>query len=72
MGEHGVVFSLGPLAVTSTVVTTWALMLLLSLGSLAATRRLSVDSPGLLQSALEGAVQGTFGDELWAELVTSR
>ncbi len=57
MGEHGVVFSLGPLAVTSTVVTTWALMLLLSLGSLAATRRLSVDSPGLLQTALEGAVQ---------------
>ena len=57
MGEHGVVFSLGPLAVTSTVVTTWGLMLLLWLGSLAATRRLSVDSPGLLQTALEGAVQ---------------
>lgn len=57
MGEHAVVFSLGPLAVTATVVTTWGLMLLLGLGSLVATRRLSVDSPGLLQTALEGAVQ---------------
>lgn len=57
MGEHAVVFSLGPLAVTATVVTTWGLMLLLGLGSLVATRRLSVDSPGMLQTALEGAVQ---------------
>jgi len=57
MGEHAVVFGLGPLSITATVVTTWGLMLLLWLGSLAATRRLSVDRPGLLQTALEGAVQ---------------
>ena len=33
MGEHGIAFTLGPLAVSVTVVTTWGLMLLLGLST---------------------------------------
>lgn len=50
-------FQLGPFGITATVVTTWALLLVLGLGSWLATRRLSVEHPGLVQTALEGAVQ---------------
>jgi len=57
MESAHVVFSLGGLHVTRTVVTTWGLMLVFWLCSRLATRRLSVDSPGLVQTALEGAVQ---------------
>ena len=52
-----VVFSLGWLRITTTVLTTWGLMLAFGLGSWLATRQLSVDKPGLVQTALEGAVQ---------------
>jgi F-type H+-transporting ATPase subunit a len=55
MEEVSVVFRLGPLAVTSTVVTTWGIMLLLTVCAWLATRRLALD-PGPLQTALEGAV----------------
>jgi F-type H+-transporting ATPase subunit a len=55
MDAIGVVFQFGPFAVTSTVVTTWGVMLTLGVFSWFATRRLAVD-PGPLQAALEGAV----------------
>lgn len=51
----GVLFRIGPLAITSVVVTTWVLMLLLGGGAWLATRRLSLD-PGPVQTALEGVV----------------
>ena len=50
-----VVFHLGPLAVTTTVVTTWALMLALGLFAWLTTRRLQIE-PGKMQTALEGIV----------------
>lgn len=50
-------FSLGPVGITRTVLTTWAIMAILGFGSWLATRRVSVDAPGLLQTALEGLVQ---------------
>jgi F-type H+-transporting ATPase subunit a len=49
------VFELGPVVVTSTVVTTWVIMALIALFCWLATRRLSLD-PGPLQTALEGIV----------------
>lgn len=49
------VFSVGPVAVTTTVVTTWALMIVLGLFSWLATRRLSLEPKGV-QTALEGIV----------------
>jgi F-type H+-transporting ATPase subunit a len=57
MDAVSIVFSLGGLAVTTTVVTTWGLMLALGLLCWLATRQLSVDNPGLVQTALEGVVQ---------------
>ena len=52
-----ILYSVGPFAITSTVVTTWGILLALGLGGWLATRQLSVEDPGLLQSALEGGVQ---------------
>ncbi|ABK98477.1 F0F1 ATP synthase subunit A [Pelobacter propionicus] len=49
-------FHLGPLAVGTTVVTTWGIMVVLSLGAWLASRRLRLD-PGPFQVALEGVVQ---------------
>lgn len=49
-------FHLGPLAVGTTVVTTWGIMVALSLGAWLITRRLRLE-PGPLQVALEGVVQ---------------
>lgn len=57
MDNIGVVFQVGPFGVTRTVVTTWGIMLLMAVASWLATRRLSVASPGLVQTALEGLVQ---------------
>jgi F-type H+-transporting ATPase subunit a len=50
-------FYIGPFGITRTVLTTWGILLALGLGAWQMTRRLSVDQPGLLQTALEGAVQ---------------
>lgn len=50
---------LGPLAIGRTVVTTWAIMALLALASWLLTRRLRPE-PGLLQSAVEGVVEGLY------------
>jgi len=46
----------GPIAISETVVTTWALMLVMTAAAWAVTRRLRLGNPGLLQSAAEGAV----------------
>lgn len=57
MEAASVVFTLGWLQITTTVVTTWGLMLVFGIGCWLATRQLSVDQPGLVQTALEGTVQ---------------
>lgn len=49
------VIALGPVAITSTVVTTWVIMAILWLFCWVATRGLEID-PGPVQSALEGIV----------------
>ncbi len=49
-------FYLGPVAVGTTVVTTWGIMAVLALASWLVTRRLRLD-PGPLQVAVEGVVQ---------------
>jgi F-type H+-transporting ATPase subunit a len=51
-----ILFSFGPFHLTATVATTWGLLLVLAVGAWLATRRLSVDEPGLVQTALEGSV----------------
>ena len=64
-----VLFSIGPLEVTSTVTTTWCIIVVLTLLSWLATRRLK-DVPGPLQTVAEMAVgslrnffEGTLGKE---------
>lgn len=57
MEDKPALFFLGPLGIDATVVTTWGLLLVLAIGCLLATRHLSPDNPGLLQTALEGTVQ---------------
>lgn len=57
METIGILFTIGPLGITRTVLTTALLVLTLVVCSWLATRRLSVERPGLLQTALEGAVQ---------------
>lgn len=49
-------FYLGPVAVGTTVATTWGIMAVLALSSWLVTRRLRLD-PGPLQVAVEGVVQ---------------
>lgn len=49
------IIELGPVAITSTVVTTWAIMALLWLLAWLVTRRLSIE-PGPIQTAVEGIV----------------
>jgi len=56
MEAAAILFSFGPFHFTATVVTTWGLLLVLAAGAWLATRRLSVDEPGLVQTALEGSV----------------
>jgi len=50
-----VVFQIGPVAISSTVVTTWLLMAVLGLFAWVTTRHLATE-PGPLQTALEGVV----------------
>lgn len=54
-GTHAM-FYLGPLAISSTVVTTWGIMAVFIAASWLVTRRLSID-PGPLQVAVEGIIQ---------------
>lgn len=55
-----VLFHVGPVPVTRPVVTTWVIMLALSLGSWALTRRLG-SRPSRRQAALEAVVVGVLG-----------
>lgn len=55
MEEAAIVFRIGPFAITSIVVTSWCIMLALSVFCWLATRRLALD-PGPLQTMLEGVV----------------
>lgn len=64
-----VLFSIGPLEVTKTVVTMWVIVAVLALLSWIATRNLK-EKPGKLQNAAEMAVeklQGFFGDIMGKE-----
>ena len=66
MDHTNVLFSIGPLQVTSTVVSMWAIILVLALISFLATRRLK-DVPGPLQNLAEMAIeklQSFFADSL--------
>ena len=66
MEESNVLFSIGPLQVTSTVVSMWAIILVLALVSFLATRKLR-DVPGPLQNLAEMAIeklQDFFADSL--------
>ncbi|HEX3124486.1 MAG TPA: hypothetical protein VHQ21_14415, partial [Rhodanobacteraceae bacterium] len=55
MNGATILWQLGPLGISTTVFTTWALMAALTFVSWAITRRLSLD-PGRWQSMLEGVV----------------
>lgn len=57
MEGTNVLFTLNPLEITGSVVTGWAIILLLTLLSIFATRRLK-DVPGPLQNAAEMAMEG--------------
>lgn len=57
MESLAILFSIGAFGITRTVVTTWGILLVVALGAWIGTRHLSVEQPGLLQTALEGAVQ---------------
>ncbi len=49
-------FSIGPLQITATVITTWGIMLLLGMASWLLTRRFG-DDPDQLQTAIEGIME---------------
>jgi len=59
-------FQIGPVPITRPVVTTWAIMALMTLGSLALTRRLR-QQPGTWQAALElvvGTIEQQIGETM--------
>ncbi|RLB73954.1 MAG: ATP synthase F0 subunit A [Deltaproteobacteria bacterium] len=55
MNEENLLIELGPLVITTTVMTTWVIMGLIWICSWLITRRLRID-PGPLQTATEGVV----------------
>jgi len=55
-GLPAVVFAIGPVLITRSVVTTWSIMLVLGVLSWLITRRLRTESPGKIQTLLEGGV----------------
>lgn len=57
MGEASVLFQIGPLEITSVVVTSWVIMLILTIFAILATRNLK-EVPGPLQNLAEMAVEG--------------
>jgi F-type H+-transporting ATPase subunit a len=63
MEEITVVFEIGPLGITSTVIATWGIMLALAAISFFATRRMNQDAPGTVQTAVE-AVVATIEDSI--------
>lgn len=54
---HEVLLQLGPLAITTPVVTTWGVMLVLVLGAAWLRSRLSVRTPGRVQALAETALE---------------
>ena len=56
MDENGIVFSIGPLGITTTVVTTWGIIGALWGLCVLVVRRLRID-PGRAQTILEGVVE---------------
>ena len=56
MGHTNVLFSIGPLQITGVVVTTWVIMLVLTVFGIVSTRNLK-DVPGPLQNLAEMAVE---------------
>ncbi len=62
MDTESIIFTIGPLAITRPVATTWAVMLGLTVLCALATRRLKLD-PGTFQTLLEGIV-GTIHDAI--------
>jgi F-type H+-transporting ATPase subunit a len=58
MEEAAIWFHIGPLAITSVVVTTWGVMAALGLFCALATQHLALD-PGPVQTVLEGAVSAS-------------
>ena len=56
MGDANVLFSIGPLQITGVVVTSWVIMLALTVFAILATRNLK-DVPGPLQNLAEMAVE---------------
>jgi F-type H+-transporting ATPase subunit a len=63
---EAVVFQIGPLRITHSIVVTWGIMFILALCSWAVTRRLQLQ-PGPLQTVLEGVV-GAMHDAIRAVL----
>jgi len=57
MGEASVLFQIGPLEITGVVVTSWVIMLILTVFAILATRNLK-EVPGPLQNIAEMAVEG--------------
>jgi F-type H+-transporting ATPase subunit a len=57
MGEANVLFTIGPLQITSVITTSWVIMLVLTLFAILATRNLK-EVPGPLQNMAEMAVEG--------------
>jgi F-type H+-transporting ATPase subunit a len=55
-GLPAVVFAIGPVLISRSVVTTWGIMLVLGVLSWGLTRRLRTESPGKIQTLLEGGV----------------
>ncbi len=51
-----VIFHVGAVSITATVVTTWGIVIVLALAAWAATRRTLGRDPGMMQTALEGAI----------------
>ena len=58
IANAGVLFNLGPLEITSHVVTTWIMIAVLTIVSIIATRHLKEENPGKLQTLAEMAVGG--------------
>lgn len=56
MDENGIVFSIGPLGITTTVVTTWGIIAAIWGLCVLVVRRLRID-PGTAQTILEGVVE---------------
>jgi F-type H+-transporting ATPase subunit a len=52
----GILWHLGPVSISGTVVTTWAVTVALALAAWLVGRRLKVDDPGPVQAAVEGVV----------------